>query len=331
MNCYQAKAGELAHQWYVIDANEAVVGRLAAQIAPILMGKHRPTYTRHIDTGDYVIVTNVDKVVFTGNKWHQKFYQSYSGHPGGQKDEQAWKLFQRHPDRILKLAVGRMMPKSKLGRHMMSKLKLYSGSVHEHQAQSPIPLAAIYGRPSASGAIYAPKANHLKITGRSSGPEPSKNGSRVDRPCLVALRGAIDRSIQDDLGTDARSSSRAPITDVVKPKEWLHEYIRRVVAGMTEEVRLSTLDEAMAWKRQYNNRRLILLKKRRFEGLDQPESLELERLQDEARTYADFIEARQQSKSNATAVAPDYERDQESGVSKGEPASLRPEPGETSH
>ncbi len=85
MNCYQAKAGELAKHWYVIDAEGAVVGRLAAQIAPILMGKHRPTYTPHIDTGDYVIVTNVDKVVFTGEKWHQKFYQRYSGYPGGQK------------------------------------------------------------------------------------------------------------------------------------------------------------------------------------------------------------------------------------------------------
>lgn len=157
MNCYQAKAGELAKQWYVIDANEAVVGRLAAQIAPILMGKHRPTYTPYLDTGDYVIVTNVDKVVFTGNKWQQKFYQRYSGHPGGQKDEQAWKLFQRHPDRILKLAIQRMMPKNKIGRHMMSKLKLYVGTVHEHQAQSPVPLEAIHGRPSASGAIYAVK------------------------------------------------------------------------------------------------------------------------------------------------------------------------------
>ncbi len=157
MNCYQAKAGELTKQWYVIDANEAVVGRLAAQIAPILMGKHRPTYTAYIDTGDYVIVTNVDKVVFTGNKWQQKFYQRYSGHPGGQKEEQAWKLFQRHPDRILKLAIQRMMPKNKIGRHMMSKLKLYSGPGHDHQAQAPIPLEAIDGRPSASGALFAPK------------------------------------------------------------------------------------------------------------------------------------------------------------------------------
>src|SRR6185437_16540635 len=114
--------------------------------------------TPRISTPATMIVTNVDKVVFTGNKWQQKFYQRYSGHPGGQKDEQAWKLFQRHPDRILKLAIQRMMPKNKIGRHMMSKLKLYVGTVHEHQAQSPIPLPAIDGRPSAAGAIYTPKA-----------------------------------------------------------------------------------------------------------------------------------------------------------------------------
>jgi large subunit ribosomal protein L13 len=156
MNCFQAKAGQLTPQWYVIDASEMVVGRLAAQIAPILMGKHRPTYTPHIDTGDYVIVTNVDKVVFTGNKWQQKFYQRYSGHPGGQKEEVAWKLFQRHPDRILKLAIQRMMPKNKIGRHMMGKLKLYAGTQHPHQAQSPIPLTPISGRPGSSGALFTP-------------------------------------------------------------------------------------------------------------------------------------------------------------------------------
>ena len=127
MNCYQAKAGELAKQWYVIDATDMVVGRLAAQIAPILMGKHRPTYTPHIDTGDFVIVTNVEKVVFTGNKWQQKSYQRYSGHPGGQKEEAAWKLLQRRPERILQLAVQRMMPKNKIGRHMLTKMKLYVG------------------------------------------------------------------------------------------------------------------------------------------------------------------------------------------------------------
>jgi large subunit ribosomal protein L13 len=158
MKCYLAKAGELNKTWYVIDATDMVVGRLAAQIAPILMGKHRPTYTAHIDTGDYVIVTNVDKVVFTGKKWQQKFYQRYSGHPGGQKDEVAWKLFQRYPDRILKLAVQRMMPKNKIGRHMLSKLKLYASPTHPHQAQGPIPLEALSGRPAPAGAVYAVKA-----------------------------------------------------------------------------------------------------------------------------------------------------------------------------
>lgn len=157
MKCYQAKAGELTPQWYVIDATDAVVGRLAAQIAPILMGKHRPTYTPHIDTGDYVIVTNVDKVVFTGNKWQQKSYQRYSGYPGGQKEETAWKLFQRRPARILELAIQRMMPKNKLGRHMMGKLKLYVGPQHPHQAQQPIPLLPLEGRPAPSGALFAPK------------------------------------------------------------------------------------------------------------------------------------------------------------------------------
>src|SRR5947208_10770647 len=157
MNCYQAKAGELAKHWFVVDAEGMVVGRLAAQIAPILMGKHRPTYTPHIDTGDYVIVTNVDKVVFTGNKWRQKSYQRFTGYPGGQKEEAAWKLFQRRPERILQLAVQRMMPKNKIGRHMLAKMKLYVGTQHPHQAQAPIPLEALSGRPTPAGAIYTPK------------------------------------------------------------------------------------------------------------------------------------------------------------------------------
>jgi large subunit ribosomal protein L13 len=156
MNCYQAKTGELSRQWFVIDASGQVVGRLAAHIAPILMGKHRPTYTPHIDTGDYVIVTNVDKVVFTGNKWQEKSYQRYSGYPGGQRDEAAWKLFQRRPERILELAIQRMLPKSKLGRHMMDKLKLHVGSDHPHQAQQPIPLEPLSGRPAPAGALFAP-------------------------------------------------------------------------------------------------------------------------------------------------------------------------------
>jgi large subunit ribosomal protein L13 len=175
MNCFQAKAGQLTPQWYVIDATDMVVGRLAAQIAPILMGKHRPTYTPNIDTGDYVIVTNVEKVVFTGNKWQQKSYQRYSGHPGGQKEETAWKLLKRRPERILHLAVQRMMPKNKIGRHMLSKLMLYTGPTHPHQAQAPSPLEALHGRPAASGALFTPE------------PKPKTPKAKAPKPAQASL------------------------------------------------------------------------------------------------------------------------------------------------
>ena len=170
MNCFQAKTGELAPQWYVIDATDQVVGRLAARIAPILMGKHRPTYTAHIDTGDFVIVTNVEKVVFTGDKWQQKSYQRYTGYPGGQRDETAWKLLKRHPERILELAVQRMMPKNKIGRHMLGKLKLYVGSGHPHQAQQPIPLDPKNPTITASGILPAPEPGLPKVKAKAAKP-----------------------------------------------------------------------------------------------------------------------------------------------------------------
>lgn len=186
MKCFQAKTGQLNRQWYVIDAKDAVVGRLAAQIAPILMGKHRPTYTPHIDTGDFVIVTNIDKVTFTGNKWRQKFYSHYTGYPGGHREEAAWKLFQRHPERILEEAIRRMMPKSKLGRHMMSKLKLYAGEQHPHQAQQPIPLPAIDGRPTPAGLVPAPKANPP----RPKAPRPKAEKAAVTVEADAAAQAA---------------------------------------------------------------------------------------------------------------------------------------------
>jgi large subunit ribosomal protein L13 len=181
MSTFQAKAGQLQAQWYLIDATDMVVGRLAAQIAPILMGKHRPTYTAHVDTGDYVIVTNVDKVVFTGNKWRQKTYQRYSGYPGGQRDEAAWKLFQRRPGRILQLAVQRMMPKNKLGRHMMSKLKLYVGLNHPHQAQAPILLEPLHGRPAVAGALYVPQ-REPKSKRSAKATAPSAGATAEEQP-----------------------------------------------------------------------------------------------------------------------------------------------------
>jgi large subunit ribosomal protein L13 len=131
-----AKPGEVKRNWYVVDAKNAVVGRLASKIAVILMGKHRPTYTPHVDTGDFVIVTNVEQIEFTGKKWKEKTYARYSGYPG-LKVETAESLRKRLPERVLREAVRRMLPKNKLGRHMLAKLKIYTGADHPHQAQQP--------------------------------------------------------------------------------------------------------------------------------------------------------------------------------------------------
>ncbi len=136
---YMAKPGQVEQKWYVVDAQDQVVGRLASQIAMILMGKHRPQYTPHVDTGDYVIVVNADKVVFTGTKWDKKVYTWYTGYPG-QKSETARQRLQRRPELILQLAVRRMLPKNRLGRKLLKKLKVYAGPDHPHQAQQPEPL-----------------------------------------------------------------------------------------------------------------------------------------------------------------------------------------------
>ncbi len=137
---YMAKPGEIEKKWYLVDASGKVLGRLASQIAMILMGKHRPTYTPHVDTGDYVVVVNAEKVVLTGRKLDQKNYYRHSGYPGGLKVVTARQLLQKHPEKLIYLAVKRMLPKNKLGRKMLKKLKVYAGSEHPHQAQKPEPL-----------------------------------------------------------------------------------------------------------------------------------------------------------------------------------------------
>ena len=134
---YMAKPNEVEQNWWLVDGSEKIVGRLASEIAMILMGKHRPTYTPHVDTGDYVIVTNVDKIVFTGKKLDQKRYTWYTGYPG-LRSETARERMDKHPDHVLSDAVRRMLPKNKLGRKMLSKLKIYkSNEQHAHQAQKP--------------------------------------------------------------------------------------------------------------------------------------------------------------------------------------------------
>jgi large subunit ribosomal protein L13 len=137
MSTFMAKKGRIHQGWYLIDATDQVVGRLAVQIANILRGKHRPEYTPHVDTGEFVIVINADKVKFTGRKWQTKTYQWYTRYPGGLKEVSARDMVAAHPERILEQAVRRMVPRTKLGRRQMTKLKIYAGPGHPHQAQQP--------------------------------------------------------------------------------------------------------------------------------------------------------------------------------------------------
>ena len=137
MSTFMAKPGNFTQGWYVIDATDKVVGRLAVTIANILRGKHRPQYTPHQDTGEFVIVINADKVKFTGKKWEQKTYAAYSHYPGGLKVQTAQEIRERFPERILETAVRRMVPRNRLGRKQMDKLKVYAGPQHPHQAQQP--------------------------------------------------------------------------------------------------------------------------------------------------------------------------------------------------
>jgi large subunit ribosomal protein L13 len=127
-------------RWYVVDATDQPLGRLASKIAKILQGKHKPTYTPHFDVGDYVIVVNAAKVKLTGNKWEEKIYYRHSGYIGNLKEIPYKDLVAKHPDLPIKLAVKRMLPKNELGRRMLRKLKVYPGPDHPHQAQNPIPL-----------------------------------------------------------------------------------------------------------------------------------------------------------------------------------------------
>lgn len=137
MSTFMAKKGQVKQGWHVIDASDQVVGRLAVQIAMILMGKHRPQYTPHVDTGEFVIVINASKLRFTGKKLQTKTYQWYTHHPGGLKKVSARDLMASKPQRVLMEAVKRMVPRTPMGRQQMTKLKIYAGPSHPHQAQQP--------------------------------------------------------------------------------------------------------------------------------------------------------------------------------------------------
>ncbi len=140
MKTFSAKPAEVTRDWFVIDAAGKTLGRMATEIALRLRGKHKPEYTPHVDTGDYIVVINAEKVVVTGKKTTDKIYRSYSGYVGGLKEISFDKLQQRAPERIVELAVKGMLPKNPLGRAMYRKLKVYAGSEHQHAAQQPLPL-----------------------------------------------------------------------------------------------------------------------------------------------------------------------------------------------
>ena len=137
MKTYYAKPNEVAREWLLIDAQDQVLGRVASKAAHILRGKHKPTYTPHVDTGDFVVIINADKIRVTGKKLTDKEYYRHSGYPGGLKGETFEEAMEKHPERVIEHAVKGMLPKNTLGRAMAKKLKVYAGAEHPHMAQQP--------------------------------------------------------------------------------------------------------------------------------------------------------------------------------------------------
>jgi len=137
MKTYSAKAETVERDWYIVDAEGKTLGRLAVEIATRLRGKHKPEYTPHVDTGDYIVVVNAEKIGVTGNKATQKTYYSHTGYPGGLKDITFDKLIEKAPERVIQSAVKGMLPRGPLGREMFRKLKVYVGAAHPHAAQQP--------------------------------------------------------------------------------------------------------------------------------------------------------------------------------------------------
>jgi len=137
MKSFMAKTGQVEQKWLLVDAQDAVLGRIASKLAMILMGKNKPTYTPHVDMGDYVVVVNADKVRLTGTKAETKTYESYSGYPGGHRYTSFAKMMERKPEKVIEVAVRKMLPKTQMGRKALSRLKIFRGPEHEHQAQQP--------------------------------------------------------------------------------------------------------------------------------------------------------------------------------------------------
>ncbi len=143
MRTYSAKPGEIERNWFVVDASEYELGRLATRIATVLRGKHKPAFTPHVDVGDFVVVINADQVKLTGRKLDQKQYHRYSGYPGGLRSRDARDVRENDPDRMIRQAVRGMLPKNRLSRSILTKLKVYGGGEHPHAAQNPQPFPSV--------------------------------------------------------------------------------------------------------------------------------------------------------------------------------------------
>lgn len=137
MKTYATKASDIVRKWYVVDAQDKTLGRLASEVARVLMGKHKPIFSPNLDTGDFVVIVNAEKIRVTGRKLTDKMYYHHSGYPGGIKSASLEQMLERHPDRVLRLAIKNMLPHNKLGRNMIRKLKVYAGPEHPHEAQQP--------------------------------------------------------------------------------------------------------------------------------------------------------------------------------------------------
>lgn len=137
MKSYMAKPNEIERKWFVVDAEGKTLGRLSSEVAKILTGKHKPEYTPHVDTGDFVIILNAEKIQLTGKKLDQKFYRYHTGHPGGLKEISFRRMLAEKPEKLVYNSIKGMLPKTRLGRQMIKKLKVYEGSTHRHEAQTP--------------------------------------------------------------------------------------------------------------------------------------------------------------------------------------------------
>lgn len=140
MRTVSAKPEEIVRKWYVVSADGETLGRLATRVATVLRGKHKPLFSPHVDCGDHVVVTDIEKIVLTGKKMDQKMYYVHSGYPGGLKSANARRMMEKHPEKVILHAIRGMLPHNRLGRHMIRKLKVYIGPEHPHAAQSPEPL-----------------------------------------------------------------------------------------------------------------------------------------------------------------------------------------------